>query len=48
MVEVISDFQQVGNEIEEGLQRGRSIWTDKHGSDSHMSLLSTGMVSRRE
>lgn len=48
MVEVISDFQQVGNEIEEGSQSGRSIWTDKHGSDSHMSLLSTGMVSRRE
>lgn len=48
MVEVISDFQQVGSEIEERPQRGRNIWTDRHESDSHMSLLSTGMVSRRE
>lgn len=35
---VISDFQQVGSEIE-GPQRGRSMWTDKHGSDSHVIVI---------
>lgn len=45
MEEVTSDFQ---SKNERGPQIGRSIWTEKHESDSHKSLLSTGMLSKRE